>query len=190
MSKDSAINGYRDPAQLENWALLCVFAAWLNYTVGVSVKNLAGRGSPVVKKVLGIFFKGILITDFHGAYKRICAMARPRCLYHLFTELIKIDQRNNSLAWHMFRKRLSQLLKNAIRLAAKRQSLTANDFNRVKERLYAHLDNLGAEVEIADSNVQRIRVTTSWKLRSKLYRIMIRHESLSKKQPSFMRAKV
>ena len=77
------------------------------------------RASPVVKKVLGRIFQGILICDFWGAYNKISALAKQRCFYHLFTELVKIDQHNTSAGWKAFRKKLSRLLKDAIRLGEK-----------------------------------------------------------------------
>ncbi|MEW6261928.1 MAG: IS66 family transposase [Thermodesulfobacteriota bacterium] len=116
-----------------------------------------GRGSPVIKKVLGTLFRGILITDFWGAYNKVTALAKQKCLYHLFSELVKVDQRNHELAWYMFRTQLSRLLKDALRLAKKRQSLTSEDFHRAKARLYVRLDELGAEVKVDDPDVQRIR---------------------------------
>ncbi len=41
------------------------------------------RASPVLKEVLGEFFKGILVCDFFGAYNRIGALFKQRCLLHL-----------------------------------------------------------------------------------------------------------
>ena len=65
------------------------------------------RGSPVIKKFLGILFKGILICDFWGAYNKISALAKQRCFYHLFTELVKAGHYNQSNQWKVFRKKLS-----------------------------------------------------------------------------------
>ena len=97
------------------------------------------RASPVVREVLGWIFKGILICDFWGAYNKISALAKQRCFYHLFTELVKVDQHNSSAGWKAFRKKLSRLLKDAIRLADKREKLRVYVFKRRKERLYARL---------------------------------------------------
>jgi len=81
------------------------------------------RASPVVKEVLGRFSQGILICDFWGAYNKISALAKQRCFYHLFTELVKVDQHNASSGWKAFRKKLSRLLKDAVRLSEKRNQL-------------------------------------------------------------------
>jgi transposase len=116
-----------------------------------------GRGSPVVKKVLGALFRGILITDFYGAYNKIAALAKQKCFYHLFAELVKVDKRNNSLAWHMFRKQLSRLLKDAIRLSDKREAITAEAFGHAKLRLNARLDRLCAAIKVDDPDAQRLR---------------------------------
>ncbi len=100
------------------------------------------RGSPVVEEVLGTIFKGILICDFWGAYNKISALAKQRCFYHLFTELVKVDKHNSSSEWRAFRKKLSRLLKDAIRLSEKQSQLRSEDFIRKKGRLYKRLDRL------------------------------------------------
>jgi transposase len=98
------------------------------------------RASPVVRDVLGRFFKGILICDFWGAYNKISALAKQRCFYHLFTELVKVDQLNTSWEWKTFRKKLSRLLKDAIRLSERQDRLPLEAYHRLKQRLYDRLD--------------------------------------------------
>ncbi len=51
----------------------------------------------VVKQVLGTLFPGVLITDFLGAYNAIEVLAKQRCYFHPFTELIKVDKHNRTL---------------------------------------------------------------------------------------------
>jgi hypothetical protein len=89
----------------------------------------------VVQEVLGRFFQGILICDFWGAYNKISTLAKQRCFYHLFTELVKVDQHNTSSEWKAFRKKLSRLLKDAIRLSEKRNQLGSEVYHRLKQRL-------------------------------------------------------
>jgi hypothetical protein len=89
----------------------------------------------VVKEVLGRFFQGILICDFWGAYNKIGALAKQRCFYHLFTELVKVDQHNTSSGWKAFRKKLSRLLKDAVRLSEKRNQVRPEIYHRLKQRL-------------------------------------------------------
>lgn len=100
------------------------------------------RGSPVVKEVLGVLFGGILICDFWGAYNKINALAKQRCFYHLFTELVKVDKYNRSAAWRGFRKKLSRLLRDALRLSKNKTEMSSEKFNRLLNRLHLRLDAL------------------------------------------------
>jgi len=113
------------------------------------------RGSPVVKQVLGILFKGILICDFWGAYNKIKALAKQRCFYHLFTELVKVDKHNGSLLWKIFRKKLSRLLKDAIRLSEKREQMEAIRYDHMKARLYDRLEQF-LTASYGDKDAQRL----------------------------------
>jgi hypothetical protein len=101
----------------------------------------ASRASPVVRDVVGRFFKGILICDFWGAYNKISALAKQRCFYHLFTELVKVDHLNTSSGWKTFRKKLSRLLKDAVRLSERQGQISWEAYQRLKQRLYHRLDH-------------------------------------------------
>ncbi len=113
------------------------------------------RGSPVVKQVLGLLFKGILICDFWGAYNKISTLATQRCFYHLFTELVKVDKRNGSEHWKAFRKRLSRLMKDAIRLSENKQ-VCAQRRERLKARMHTRLDELIGG-QFLDKDVKRLQ---------------------------------
>ena len=113
------------------------------------------RGSPVIKRVLGILFNGILICDFWGAYNKISALAKQRCFYHLLTELVKVDTRNRSASWKVFRKKLSRLLKDAIRLSEKKNRVNQTCFLRLKKRLYRRLEQFLATPS-QDKDAQRL----------------------------------
>lgn len=97
------------------------------------------RGSPVVKQVLGLLFKGILICDFWGAYNKISTLATQRCFFHLFTELVKVDKRNSSQGWKAFRKKLSQLMKDAIHLSENKE-ISTQQRDQLIVRLHIRLD--------------------------------------------------
>jgi transposase len=97
------------------------------------------RASPVIRAVLGRVFQGILICDFWGAYNKISALAKQRCFYHLLTELVKIDEHPTSRPWRVFRKKLSRLLKDAIRLWEKSGPRDTPTYSRRKARLYGRL---------------------------------------------------
>jgi transposase len=98
------------------------------------------RGSPVIKNFLGHFFNGILICDFWGAYNKVSALAKQRCFYHLFTELVKVDTHNHAPSWKAFRKKLSRLLKDALRLTERKNLLKPKCVSRLKKRLYYRLE--------------------------------------------------
>jgi transposase len=100
------------------------------------------RGSPVIKRVLGKLFEGVLICDFWGAYNKINTLAKQRCFYHLLTELEKVDKSNKSATWQTFRKKLGRTLMDAVRLSSRKTDLTPAIFNRRKQRLYNRLDQL------------------------------------------------
>jgi transposase len=113
------------------------------------------RGSPVIKKVIGKFFEGILICDFWGAYNKIATLATQRCFYHLFTELAKVDKANKSADWKCFRKKLGRLLMDAVRLSALKPKLAQPVFDRRKMRLYLRLEQLIASPR-EDKDVNRL----------------------------------
>jgi transposase len=100
------------------------------------------RGGGVVHAVLGTLFPGILITDFWGAYNAIQTLAKQKCYFHLFTELIKVDKLTTDRPWRRFRKKLSRLLKDAVRLGESRHTLTPLSYQRRKALLHKRLDRL------------------------------------------------
>lgn len=100
------------------------------------------RGAAVVKRVLGTLFPGILITDFWGAYNAIETLAKQKCYFHLFTELIKVDKLSATRSWRRFRKKLARLLKDAVRLGAARHTLAPPHYARRKTKLHRRLNQL------------------------------------------------
>jgi transposase len=100
------------------------------------------RGTAVVKAVLGTVFPGILITDFWGAYNALEALAKQKCYFHLFTELVKVDKLTTGPPWRGFRKKLARLLRDAVRLGERRGKMSANRYERRKGRLHRRLDEL------------------------------------------------
>lgn len=113
------------------------------------------RGSPVVKKVLGDFFAGTLITDFFGAYNLIQVWKRQMCLVHLLRELARVDLIHTAAAWSRFRNTLKGLLKDAFRLARQRASLSPEARARKKSRLQARLQCL-ATCASTDKHARRL----------------------------------
>jgi transposase len=118
------------------------------------------RGAAVVKQVLGTLFPGILITDFWGAYNAIETLAKQRCYFHLFTELAKVDKRNCAATWKHFRKRLSRLLKDAVRLGEQRDIHSPPSYARRRAKLQLRLDQfIAGTFEDADARrlIKRLR---------------------------------
>lgn len=113
------------------------------------------RGSPVVEQVLGTLFNGVLICDFYGAYNRIQALAKQRCYFHLFTELVKVDKTNTSKEWKAFRKKLKRLLRDALRLRDQKLILASASYESRKKRLHQRLEML-IEVGGKDKDVKRL----------------------------------
>jgi transposase len=114
------------------------------------------RGSPVIREVLGSVFSGILICDFWGAYNKIIALAKQRCLYHLFTELAKVDKINRSPRWKAFRKILLRLLKDAIRLSQRKAQLSPEQYDNRKNRLYDRLEQILWVHHYGDKDIKRL----------------------------------
>jgi transposase len=103
------------------------------------------RAGPVVKKVLGSFFKGILITDFFGAYNRIKAFAKQKCVVHLLREVKQVSLRNRSKEWTLFARRLKRLMHEAVKLVIDRDKLGKSKYEKRVANLHMRLaDILGA----------------------------------------------
>lgn len=113
------------------------------------------RSAAIVARVLGEVFDGILITDFYAAYNLVEAWAKQRCLFHLFTELLRVDKRNTHPPWRAFRRQLTRLLKDAMRLKVQHNELPEAVFERRKRRLHQRLDQLIAE-PFADADAKRL----------------------------------
>jgi transposase len=100
------------------------------------------RGASVVRAVLGTVFPGILITDFWGAYNALETLAKQKCYFHLFTELVKVDKLTTGPPWKRFRKKLARLLRDAVRLGEARDTLPALRYAARKAKLHQRLDAL------------------------------------------------
>ena len=109
------------------------------------------RAGPVVKKVLGSFFKGILITDFFGAYNRIKAFAKQKCVVHLLREVKQVSLRNRSKEWMRFARRLKRLMHEALKLVIDRDILGKSKYDKRVANLHMRLaDIFGASYRDKD----------------------------------------
>ena len=100
------------------------------------------RGSPALTKFFTETFDGILVTDFWSAYNVVECAARQACLPHLFRELEKVDKEDDTEEWAEFRKKLKRLLRDAVRLDAKRAELSVERFASRRELLDRRRDAL------------------------------------------------
>ena len=100
------------------------------------------RAGPVVKKVLGSFFKGILVTDFFGAYNRIKAFAKQKCVVHLLREVKQVSLRNRSKEWKLFARRLKRLMHEALKLVINRDKLGKRKYERRVANLHIRLADI------------------------------------------------
>ncbi|MBF0207828.1 MAG: IS66 family transposase [Oligoflexia bacterium] len=134
------------------WMWVFCDKSWCYYLID---KSRAGK---VALRVIGSFLNGILITDFYGAYNGIVAIAKQKCLYHLLTELKKVSIRNAGQEWKAFEKELKRLLKDGIRLLAKKKDMTPDDFYRrrtyISQRFKEFLKNLA--ITACDKDVRRL----------------------------------
>jgi transposase len=110
------------------------------------------RAGPVVKRVLGEVFNGILITDFFGAYDRIQAFAKQKCIVHLLREIKQVSLRNRSAQWQSFARRLKRLIHEALKLVIDRARVGEEVYGRRVANLHMRLaDIFGVTYRDADS---------------------------------------
>ncbi|MBU0719248.1 MAG: IS66 family transposase, partial [Planctomycetes bacterium] len=112
------------------------------------------RGSPALQKFFTAAFDGVLITDFWAAYGSVCAEDRQYCLVHLLRELEEVDQRNASVEWRRFARRLRTLLRAGIALR-KHPDFRPGKWQERVDRLNGRLARLAA-ADYADADAQRL----------------------------------
>ena len=127
--------------------LWCFTSARLAYYV-----LTPSRAGPVVKQVLGEVFQGILITDFFGAYDRIVAFAKQKCVVHLLREIKEVSLRNRSAEWQRFARRVKRLFHEALKLVIDRERIGEEQYGRRVANLHIRLaDIFGRSYGDADS---------------------------------------
>ena len=113
------------------------------------------RASPVVLRIIGEAFNGVLVTDFYAAYNKVAAWAKQKCVVHLLRELEKVSVTNTSLEWVSFQRKLRRLLRDALRLGRERGKHDDETYQRRWQRLYDRLFQLYAATYI-DADTARI----------------------------------
>jgi len=114
------------------------------------------RGSPVLFKFFDEEFEGCLITDFWRAYDMIRTGSRQYCIAHLLREIHDIDERNESDDWCQFSKKLRRLLGDALRLHARREKISASEYQSKNDRFDGRYGHLVFGHDSTDKDVKRI----------------------------------
>lgn len=83
-----------------------------------------------------------MISDFWGGYNFIKSFAKQKCLVHLLRELVKTSLTNTTALWCTFSKKLTRLLRDAIRLRSRADKLAPLVFEKRKARLRSRLQEL------------------------------------------------
>jgi hypothetical protein len=90
------------------------------------------RGSPVLLRFFKKVFRGVLITDFWGAYNAIIC-AKQKCLVHLFRELKAVEKyKDKSGDWRLFSKQLKRIFRDAMRLCGRRPNMEPAKYERLR----------------------------------------------------------
>lgn len=113
------------------------------------------RGSPVVLRVLGETFSGVLVSDFYAAYGFVEAAAKQKCLAHLLRELEKVTLRNSGGEWRDFAARTKRLVKDALRLGAERRRHSDDEYDRRWRCLYDRLAEIH-DGDYSDKDCRRL----------------------------------
>jgi hypothetical protein len=100
------------------------------------------RGSPVVEKLLGTVFSGVLITDAWCAYQKIVC-AKQTCMAHIFRKIRKFrDAYPQYWTIVLFYKRLRRVIEDGERLKTLRNEIGEEAFIRRLQRLEVRLDDV------------------------------------------------
>jgi hypothetical protein len=100
------------------------------------------RGSPVVERILGTVFSGVLITDAWCAYKEILCV-KQTCMAHIFRKVRKFrDAYPQYWSLLSFYRRLRRIVEDGERLKKRRRELDIPVFERRVGLLENRLDAL------------------------------------------------
>jgi len=114
------------------------------------------RGSPALKKFFLEEFQGILVSDFWGAYNAVACALRQTCLAHLLRDLHDVEHyKRGGDDWPAFAKKLRRLLADGIRLWRRRDELTADKYQSLRNRLHKRLAEL-IETPWDDAQAKRL----------------------------------
>ena len=100
------------------------------------------RAGPVVLEFVKTYFAGVFVSDFWGAYN-VLTFAKQKCLSHLLGDLKRVEQyKHTGGDWGAFAKKLRRLIRDAIRLRHKHETLPADVYARRCGQMQKRLDLL------------------------------------------------
>ena len=99
----------------------------------------SSRGHQVVIKQLGEDYSGTIISDFYTAYNPL-PYKQQKCLVHLLRELSQ--SKNDTDEFMSFRKKLTRLLRDALRLKQRMTDTPQETYERLLERIHHRLSEL------------------------------------------------
>jgi hypothetical protein len=113
------------------------------------------RGSPLLRKFFKREFRGILVTDFWGAYNAVRCMAKQKCIPHLLRDMLRVEKyQSPGRSWQRFAKVLRRLLRDAMRLS-KHSERSASDYVSKRARIGVRLQAL-IDHPWKDKNARRL----------------------------------
>ena len=114
----------------------------------------ASRGHQVVLEQLGTDYDGVLVSDFYTAYNPL-PYTQQKCLVHLLRELSDVRKTNHTPEYAAFARKLTRLLRDAIRLKQKQSDFSQSRLERRFKRLNHRLEKL-AKADYHDPDCQRL----------------------------------
>ncbi len=113
------------------------------------------RAGPVVLKFITEQFGGVLISDFWGAYN-ILTCIKQKCLVHLLRDLERVEQyKDTGQDWAAFAKKLRRLIRDAIRLRKRLETLDPTTYARRCQQIDKRLELLIAKAWV-NKEVRRL----------------------------------
>jgi len=117
---------------------LCWLWAFTNDSFTIYEVN-PSRGHHVVLEQLGEDYCGTIISDFYTAYNPL-PYKQQKCLVHLLRELSQ--SKNDTDEFMAFRKKLTRLLRDALRLKQRMTDITQENYDRLLRYIHNRLSEL------------------------------------------------
>lgn len=134
------------------------------------------RASPVVKRFFRKVFKGILVTDFWGAYNAVVCAGKQKCLSHLLGDLKKVRKyKDTGDDWNEFSKRLKRIVRDAMRLRGRKQDVDSDRYGRLCNGIENRLSRL---IKAEWKNVEAKRLVKRLRRHRKELLVFLYHDGV------------